>query len=133
VEWKKPRRRSRQAAKVPAHAAAALDWPAWVRFWDIHPGVAREQALRPLDRHFSYAAALLVCSGLVLWQSARHHWRWTPGMFLAPLLCLTVVVSAAWLRLAVRWVDRHGLWGGHHRPKGPGPLERAEEAEVPLG
>src|SRR5262245_30490963 len=38
-------RRSRRAARTPAHAEATADWPRWVTFWDIHPGVSREQAL----------------------------------------------------------------------------------------
>jgi Mlc titration factor MtfA (ptsG expression regulator) len=132
AEWKKPRRRSRQAAKIPSHAAATLDWPAWVRFWEIHPGVAREQALRPLDSHFTYAVGFLVCFGFFAAMSAVEK-RLNPGLFIAPLLSLTMVAFAVWLRLAVRWVDRHGLWGGQHRPDEPEPTEPPQEAEAPLG
>ncbi len=128
-----PHRKSRRAAKISKHAAAVLEWPAWVRFWDIHPGVSREQALRPLDKHFNSAIAFLIMFGICLGMSAMNKWMWNTGIFLAPLLFLTMVVFAVWLRLAVRWVDRHGQWGGYHRtPKEKREKESVEDYDAPL-
>ena len=118
TERKMPRRESRRAAKIAAHAAAVREWPAWVRFWEIHPGVSREQALRPLDSHFISAVGFALFFGFALGMSYVNKWQWNAGMLLAPLLVLTMVVFAVWLRLAVRWVDRHGAWGGrYHAPE----------------
>jgi hypothetical protein len=52
-------------------------------------------------------------------------------MLLALILCLTMVAFAVWLRLAVRWVDRHGVWGGQYRP--PERAQPTKEAEAPPG
>jgi hypothetical protein len=131
---RKPAHRgSRVAAKVPAHAAAVAEWPAWVRFWDIHPGVSREQALRPLDKHVTFAAGWLLLTPLFFALSYANKWMLNVGMFLAPLLALTTAVLAVWLRLAVRWVDRHGGWGGDRRAPEPPADEAPEELPAPMG
>jgi Mlc titration factor MtfA (ptsG expression regulator) len=130
---KRNRRRSRRAARVATHAAGAANWPGWVRFWEIHPGVSREQALRPLDHHATgvvcFGAMILFAVGL----SYLDHWRHNLGIIMPGLLCLTMVVFAVWLRLAVRWVDRHGHWGGEYRAPEPKPEAVRDEATIPEG
>src|SRR5262245_44083189 len=71
---KRAHRRSRVAAKTPAHAEAVLDWPWWVTFWDIHPGVSREQAMRPLDHHVTFAVGFLIMAGVFAFLSYRNNW-----------------------------------------------------------
>ena len=58
---RRPVRSSRKAARVEQHASVARDWPGWVQFWDLHPGVSRAQALRPLNDQASYAIRLPRC------------------------------------------------------------------------
>ena len=126
---KRSRRRSRRAARVPAHAAAVANWPGWVRFWEIHPGVSREQALRPLDHHVT---GIVCCAFMILFVvglSYLDKWRHNLTVILPAVLFLTMVVFAVWLRLAVRWVDRHGQWGGSCRA----PEPPKEEATIPEG
>jgi Mlc titration factor MtfA (ptsG expression regulator) len=113
---KQGRRWSRNAAKTPAHAETALTWPAWVRFWDIHPGVSREQALHPLDHHLVLAAIGVIGTlALLAYEYFDQHPQYLK-LLVPALLALTMVVFGLWLRLAVRWVDRHGSWGGEYRP-----------------
>jgi Mlc titration factor MtfA (ptsG expression regulator) len=126
---KKSYRGSRRAAKVAAHATTATDWPWWVTFWEIHPGMAREQALRPLEHHVGYiiGAACLVLVGVGVCY--LKDWRPYLSLLLPVAFFLTMVGFAAWLRLAVRWVDRHGAWGGEYRPPQPAP----EDTPAPPG
>jgi hypothetical protein len=116
---------------VPTHASAVANWPGWVRFWEIHPGVSREQALRPLDHHFlgivCFGVMILFAVGL----SYVEKWRHNLGIIMPAVLCLTMVVFAVWLRLAVRWVDRHGHWGGEYRAPQPEPAKG--ETTIPEG
>jgi hypothetical protein len=122
-------RPSRRAAKVPAHAAASADWPGWVTFCEIHPGVSREQALRPLEHHIGYALGFAVLTLFGIGLCYLQQWRPYLGLVTPVLLFLTMAVLAVWLRLAVRWVDRHGAWGGEYRPPQPAP----EESPAPPG
>jgi hypothetical protein len=87
-----------------------------VRFWDLHPGVSRAQALRPLGDQIAYALAFGVGFLLFLALSATEDWRPNAGMPFSAALVLVMVGLAVWLRLAVRWVDRNGQWGGEYRP-----------------
>jgi hypothetical protein len=43
-----------------------------------------------------------------------------------------MVAFAAWLQLAVRWVDRHGVWGGQYRTPAPA-AEPPADAPAPPG
>jgi hypothetical protein len=131
AEPKKPHRKSREAAKVEAHAKVALEWPWWVRFWEIHPGVSRSQALLPLESHVTYAIGFLFVFVVGLAESYLNRWRWNALMVLAPLLSLTMVVLAVWLRLAVRWVDRNGKWGGEYRPDTSAGETTSQDGELP--
>jgi Mlc titration factor MtfA (ptsG expression regulator) len=110
------RRQSRWAAKTPAHAGVVAQWPWWVRFWEIHPGVSREQALRPLNHQFDAAVTFLLATLFVLGLSYLEKWRGTIAVLAPGLLFLTMIVFMVWLRLAVRWVDRNATWGGQYRP-----------------
>jgi Mlc titration factor MtfA (ptsG expression regulator) len=130
---KQGRRWSRDAAKTPAHAETAREWPGWVRFWDIHPGVSREQALHPLDQHIMLAGIGVV--GTLAWFVIEYydpHPQYIK-LLVPALLALIVAVFGVWLRLAVRWVDRHGIWGGEYRPnqaaQEPAPPEQAPAPE----
>lgn len=131
---RKPARRSRVAAKAEVHAAAQREWPWWVRFWDIHPGVSREQALRPLDHHARY---VLLGIGLVLFAIGVCYFeKWRSYLKLIPpaVLLLTALMFPVWLRLAVRWVDRHGTWGGAWRPgEAKERPEPPDKAGLPAG
>ena len=125
---RKPLRTSRIAARVEAHAQVAREWPRWVQFWEIHPGVSRSQALRPLSDHVTYGAVSLVLA-IALLAASRFDWRWKLGSANALAIALIMVALAVWLRLAVRWVDRHGIWGGEYRPvNGAEHRETSEEA-----
>jgi hypothetical protein len=125
----KPYRGSRQAAKTPAYAAVTLDWPGWVRFWEIHPGVSREQARRPLGQQVEMGViGVVILLGGVAWN-ATHGWMHYLQLLLPLLFALTMFGFAAWLWLAVRWVDRNGVWGGEYRP----PEGKPEEAPAPPG
>lgn len=112
---RKARRASRVAARIEAHDRVAGTWPLWVQFWEIHPGVSRSQALRPLGDHILYGAVSLGLA-LALFAAARSDWRWRIGSVNALMIALIMGVLAVWLKLAVRWVDRHGTWGGVYRP-----------------
>jgi Mlc titration factor MtfA (ptsG expression regulator) len=129
VETRKPRRSSRTAAEVEAHARVAREWPWWVRFWEIHPGVSRAQALEPFETQLMYATGFFLISLLLFFQN-RLDWRWHAGLATGLLLGLTMVVLAVWLRLAVRWVDRHGVWGGQYRP---GAVAAEADGDSPPG
>jgi Mlc titration factor MtfA (ptsG expression regulator) len=131
---RKPGRRSRIAAKTPEHTRAALDWPWWVRFWEIHPGVSREQALRPLEKHIMCATFGVLCTFGVFIYSSIHHWQHNLKMLLPGLFTLAVIALAIWLRLAVRWVDRHGVWGGdYHLPEVSPEPDPSKETSAPAG
>ncbi len=132
-EPKKPHRASRVAAMVEPHARIAAEWPWWVRFWEIHPGVSRLQALRPLEHHVVMAVASLIGSVLSIVVSYGDHWKLNAGMVVGPLLFLIAVVFAAWLWLAVRWVDRNGAWGGEYRPAEPVDESEADNVPAPPG
>jgi Mlc titration factor MtfA (ptsG expression regulator) len=112
TEGAKPKRASRKAAKVPAHEATTAEWPGWVRFWEIHPGVARVQALVPQEHHLTAVVSGVVVFGICLWWSSANEWKLSYGLFAAPLFVLVMGVLWVWLRLAVWWVDRNGTWGG---------------------
>jgi hypothetical protein len=110
------------------------EWPWWVRFWEIHPGVSREQALRPLNHQFdgvfTFGFATLLAVGL----SYMNQWRHNLVVVLPALLFLTMTVLMVWLRLAVRWVDRHAVWGGQYRPRDQEKPPRDEpEPAIPEG
>jgi Mlc titration factor MtfA (ptsG expression regulator) len=122
-------RRSRRAAKVAAHAEAVVNWPRWVTFWEIHPGVSREQALRPSDHHVTAITGGTLAVLLAVGINLQDHWRSYLVLVLPVLFTLTMVAFAAWLRLAVRWVDRHGVWGGEYRA----PEPESEELPAPQG
>lgn len=122
----RPWRSSRKAAKTREHAAVAADWPDWVTFWEIHPGVSREQALAPLSHHLGSGVMAVIFLLFSVGLCYLNKW-WLSGVMLLPLvMLLTMVVFAVWLRLAVRWVDRNGTWGGQYRAaeRQPGPGER---------
>jgi Mlc titration factor MtfA (ptsG expression regulator) len=127
----KPRRTSRKAACIETHARVAREWPWWVQFWEIHPGVSRSQALRPLGDHITYGAVSLVLA-LGLLAASRFDWRWRIVSVNALAIAVIMVVLALWLRMAVRWVDRHGNWGGEYRPA-TGIEQRETSEEAPLG
>ena len=112
---RKPHRDSRVAAAVEVHNRIAGDWPGWVRFWEIHPGVSRAQALQPLESHIMYAIGFFVLGALFVVQSSLD-WGLQSAMLIMFALAVTMIGLAVWLRLAVRWVDRHGVWGGDYRP-----------------
>jgi Mlc titration factor MtfA (ptsG expression regulator) len=131
AEPKQPHRTSRVAAKIEPHAKVALEWPGWVRFWEIHPGVSRSQALLPLESHVTYAIGFLFVFVIGLAESYLHQWRWNALMVIAPLLSLIMVVFAVWLRLAVRWVDRNGIWGGEYRPDASAGETTSQDGELP--
>ncbi len=126
---KRQHRRSRAAAKIPAHAEAMAEWPWWVRFWEIHPGVSREQAMRPLDDQFQITIAgvvgLLIAVGIVYLE----HWRPYLRLIFPILFILVMLVFMGWLRLSVRWVDRHAVWGGQYQL----PESESEESPAPEG
>ena len=128
---RQPRRQSRTAARVEAHARIGRDWPWWVRFWGIHPGVSRVQALHPLESQILYAMGLLLLGALLVGQP-RLDWRGNATSVICLMLSSTMLLLAVWLRLAVRWVDRHGVWGGEYRS--PAGVERGEAGDTsPLG
>lgn len=108
---RRPVRSSRKAARVEQHAGVARDWPGWVQFWDLHPGVSRAQALRPLNDQASYAFVFLVAAVVAFFLSLRY-WYWSAAWATSLALFLLMLGLAGWLRLAVHWVDRHGTWGG---------------------
>ena len=83
-------------------------------FWEIHPGVSRPQALRPLGDHVTYGIGFLV-TALVTYVLSLRYWYWTSAWMTSLALFLLMIGLAAWLLMAVRWVDRHGLWGGEYR------------------
>jgi Mlc titration factor MtfA (ptsG expression regulator) len=130
---KQGRRWSREAARTPAHAGVVLDWPAWVRFWEIHPGVARDQALRPLDHHIVLTCIGLVCTLLAFGFLATQPQPQYLKLIFPVLITLTFAVLGLWLLLAVHWVDRHAIWGGDYRPpqqpQEGGPPEQAAAPE----
>lgn len=99
---------------VEQHARIAADWPWWVQFWEIHPGISRTQASQPLEHQLNYAIGFLIAFAL-LFGLSQISWYWNAATVLAAILFLTMVVLALWLRKAIRWVDRHGAWGGEHR------------------
>ncbi len=114
---KPPHRRSREAAKVPTHCETIATWPGWVRFWDIHPGMARSQALRPLGTQIEFGLVALVLLLLGVGWGSFTSWKAPYILLLPALLLLSMVVLGVWLYLAVRWVDGHGVWGGECRTR----------------
>lgn len=126
-----PIRRSRAAAKTAAHAAAVLNWPGWVRFWEIHPGVSREQALAPFSHHVGGIVGCVIMLLVGVAVCAAKQWRPYLYLLFPTLLLLAFVSLAVWLWAAVRWVDRHGAWGGQYRA--PEPAEPPEETPAPPG
>lgn len=105
-----PYRGSRAVAKTDAGRQGTLDWPGWVTgLWDLHPGVPREYAFRPFE-HLGTLALGGVFGFLLSW--CAWDWRWNAGMVLAILTVAAAAVLAGWLRLAIRWVDRRGVWAG---------------------
>lgn len=109
---RKPRRTSRTAAKTEAYAAATADWPGWVTFWEIHPGVSRTQALRPHEHQTSALVGAVLAFSLFVGVSYLDGWRVNAGEVVTALLALVMVGLWVWLWRAVRWVDRHAAWGG---------------------
>lgn len=130
VERRKPRRASRVAARAEPHARVAAEWPGWVRFWEIHPGVSRAQALLPLDHHVILAVISLIISVASFALGSHDHGKINGGMIVGPPFFLAAIVFAIWLRLAVRWVDRFGAWGGDFRSPEP---SSSSESEAPPG
>jgi MtfA peptidase len=126
---KRAHRRSRVAAKTAAHVEAMADWPWWVQFWDIHPGVSRQQAMRPLDHQIN--AAFWSFVGMLIFTGFAYAQHWRPYLLivLPTVFFLTFSTFIVWLRLAVRWVDRHAVWGGQYQPTDPQP----EESPAPPG
>jgi Mlc titration factor MtfA (ptsG expression regulator) len=115
LDGRKPLRSSRKAVRTEEHASVSRDWPGWVQFWDLHPGMSRAQALRPLNDHATYAIGFLITAILMYFLSLKY-WYWTSGWVISLALCVLMIGLGGWLRLAVHWVDQHGSWGGEYRP-----------------
>ena len=117
---KKPKRVSRKAASVPAYQDALAEWPGWVRFWELHPGVSRAQALAPQSQQVTAIIAMATVFALFFAWGATNEWqKVTYGLIVGGLLLAGLAGLWAWLRLAVGWVDRHGTWGGERRTAPP--------------
>lgn len=126
----RPRRTSRVAARAEPHARIAAEWPWWVRFWEIHPGVSRQQAIGPLEHHLMMILVGFGGGAISTVISSRDQWKLNVGMVVFPFVFLLGLTFAGWLWLAVRWVDRNGAWGGEYRP-GREPEETSMESELP--
>jgi Mlc titration factor MtfA (ptsG expression regulator) len=107
-------RGSRAAQRLKALEAEARSWPGWVRIWGFHPGQTRAFAHQYLDRHFTILIALVVVLGVFFLDRTPLH----AGHLINLILLLTLSLSALWLYLVIRWIDRHGRWAGQYKPSG---------------
>jgi hypothetical protein len=73
------------------------------------------QALAPQEHHLTAVVSGVLAFGICLWWSSANEWKLSYGLFAGPLFVLAMVVLWVWLRLAVRWVDRNGTWGGESK------------------
>jgi hypothetical protein len=121
-----PYRGSRKRPRPAARAAVAFDWPRWVTVWGIEPDWQRWQAQRYLDNHLIGLSALAVCFGLAY---LIRGWRWTAGTILCLALCALLCVTAVWLYVVIRWIDRHQGWAEQQAPKGASPPPTAAAPE----
>lgn len=104
-----PYRGSRAVTKTDAGRRLTEDWPGWVTgWWDLHPGMPREYAFRPFEHQITLAVAGLIAIGM---SFGLYH-KWAAGAVLGILIVLAAVGMMVWLRLAIRWVDRNGVWAG---------------------
>jgi Mlc titration factor MtfA (ptsG expression regulator) len=115
--WRKPYRGSRKGVRPATRPAVVLDWPGWVSIWGIEPGWQRWQALRYLDNHFGAIGGIAIGVGL----SAFAYGWWDPGTILFLILLIFLSVTAVWLYLVIRWVDRKDYWAEQQAPKGAIP------------
>lgn len=122
----RPYRRGRSPSPE-ALAKEMSEWPAWVQFWDLHPGRPRSHALHYLDQHVITIVGMLVALPL-FWLIDRP---WHAGHVILLTLLAGLTCTAVWLLLAVRWVDRHGRWAGTSRkdkgPQGEQAIAAAED------
>jgi MtfA peptidase len=116
-------RRSRAPGKIQKHLEVALTWPSWVRWWDLHPGQPRSNMIEFVDNQITVAFGMFFFFVLDL-LFTLHFWTTPKIMFL--LMFTYFLVSAIWLRLAIRWVDRNGEWAGN-RPRTTSRLSKSLE------
>jgi MtfA peptidase len=119
---RKPFRGSRKREQPSVKPKPILDWPSWVCFWGFEPGWQRAQALRYLDGHFWMIGGFGIASGL----GYLLHGQWHDGVVTGILLTGTLSVSAVWLYLAIRWIDRNYGWAEQQTQKGAVPQNGAK-------
>jgi Mlc titration factor MtfA (ptsG expression regulator) len=135
--WRRqPYRGSRKTVRPATRPVVALDWPGWVRIWGIEPGWQRWQALRYLDTHFWIIGTVAVALGIkylaVKYLAVRRTYLpfgWLdPGALIGLVLLLCLSVTAVWLYLAIKWIDRTEGWAEQQAPKGAVPQKKPPNA-----
>jgi Mlc titration factor MtfA (ptsG expression regulator) len=111
---KRAYRHSRIAAKTPEHKQVSLDWPWWIQFWDIHPGSARCESVRYLDKLIVTNVACVLLLAFVVVYSSTQHWQNYLTLVYPTVLTLTFLVLLVWFQCAVYWVDRRRFWAGQY-------------------
>ncbi|HEV3439621.1 MAG TPA: M90 family metallopeptidase [Gemmata sp.] len=101
--------RSRKNPATVRDPAFKTKQPGWVRFWMLGTYWSRDVAVERLRYMLYMLVASLVFGGLTLAGMSRRLSGAVIGFVLAGILGF----SAAWLWLAVKWVDRHG-WKKPH-------------------
>jgi hypothetical protein len=80
--------------------------PGWVRFWMAEPTHRRQDAVARL-RHILILTAIFGCIGLFGWLASGSPLH--PGASVSLSLGALLLASAAWLGLAIWWMDRPGV------------------------
>jgi Mlc titration factor MtfA (ptsG expression regulator) len=133
--WRRqPYHGSRKGVRPTTRPVVVPDWPGWVRVWGIEPGWQRAQALHYLDMHFCMMGAFGVCLGLC--YLINEPWNPDPYVYSSPLvgraICIALLgilsVTAAWLYLAILWIDAKKGWAEQQTAKGANAKETAPSA-----
>jgi len=97
-----------------ARPAVVVNWPGWVRVWGLEPGWQRGDALSYLDNHFTMIGSFAIILGL----NYLVQGLWNALGVLCMGLIGTLSVTAIWLYLVIRWIDREAGWAEQHAVRG---------------
>jgi Mlc titration factor MtfA (ptsG expression regulator) len=98
------RKRRRKRVVRTEDLDLTVTWPGWVRFWALRSYLPRPEAVRRLGQISSYAAGFALIDVLAVFAFGRKSAG--AGLIIGGLLTLLMALSALWLWLAIRWVDR---------------------------